>query len=128
LLTDVYLHVRPTLNDDWLDYEDEDPMKAQSQDSIERLMFGEMQAYHHKYYWEVIGAKPLPGGASIAIEAHKELAQYPFDVEGGRIVKFFNDLKLDPTQFCQQYEKWLDQESLTSDRGAHTASLPISFA
>lgn len=128
LLTDVYLYVRPELDDDWLRYEDEDLNKPPSQDSVERLIFGEMQAYHHKYYWDSIASKkPLPNGVSMVCEARKEMESNVFDVDGGRLAKFYNELKLDSVNFCQQYEKWLDQEKLTLDAGAKSAALPIAF-
>lgn len=128
LLTDVYLYVRPELDDDWLRYEDEDLSKPPSQDSVERLIFGEMQAYHHKYYWDSIASKKsLPNGVSMVCEAQKEMESNVFDVDGGRLAKFYNELKLDSVNFCQQYEKWLDQEKLTLDAGAGSAALPIAF-
>lgn len=129
LLTEIYLHVRPELNDDWLHYEDEDLNKPPSQDSVERLLFGEMQAYHHKYYFDsVLSQKPLSQGASLLNEARKELASDAFIVDGGRAAKLYSDLKLDPVNFCQQYEKWLDSEKLTHDANAAIAPLPIAFS
>ncbi|TYZ59796.1 hypothetical protein PybrP1_001408 [[Pythium] brassicae (nom. inval.)] len=129
LLTDVYLYVRPELDDDWLRYEEEDLNKPSSQDSVERLIFGEMQAYHHKYYWDSLASKKalLPPGGSMICEARKELESDAFDADGGRLAKFYNELKLDSANFCQHYEKWLDQESLTLDANARTAALPLSF-
>lgn len=128
LLTDVYLYVRPELDDDWLRYEEEDLNKPPSQDSVERLLFGEMQAYHHKYYWDSFAnKKALPPGVSMICEARKELESDAFDVDGGRLAKFYNELKLDAATFCPHYEKWLDQESLTLDANARTAALPIAF-
>jgi hypothetical protein len=129
LLTEIYLHVRPELDDDWLRYEDEDLNKPPSQDSVERLLFGEMQAYHHKYYFEsVLSQKPLPPGASLLCEARKELESDEFIVDGGRATKLYGDLKLDLVNFCQQYEKWLDNEKLTLDSDGVNAPLPISFS
>ncbi|KAF1318673.1 hypothetical protein FI667_g13687, partial [Globisporangium splendens] len=126
LLTDIYLYVRPELDDDWLRYEDEDLNKPPSQDSVERIIFGEMQAYHHKYYWDSgLANKPLPNGVSVICEARKELETGNFDVDGGRLAKFYNELKLDSVNYCQHYEKWLDQETLTLDPNARSAPLPI---
>lgn len=128
ILTDVYLYVRSELDDDWLNYEDDDLNKPPSQDGVERLIFGEMQAYHHKYYWDsAFSNRALPNGASLICEARKELDMDAFDVEGGRLAKFYKELKLEPIQFCQQYEKWLDQEKLTVDTHPSAAPLPISF-
>ncbi|DBA01795.1 TPA: hypothetical protein N0F65_002911 [Lagenidium giganteum] len=125
LLTEVYLYVRPELDDGWLHYEDEDLNKQPSQDSVERLIFGEVQAYHHKNYWgdTLSASKPT----SMICESAKELGENSFDADGGRVVRFFNDLKLDPVHFCQQYEKWLDQEGLQTDPHARTVPLPIAF-
>ncbi|KAE9293719.1 hypothetical protein PF008_g24726 [Phytophthora fragariae] len=129
LLTEVYLHVRPELDDDWLHYEDEDVNKPPSQDSVERLIFGEMQAYHHKHYFDSPfgGGKPLPGGASLICEDRKELSSDWFIADGGRVTKMYSGLKLDPINFCKQYEKWLDAENLTHDPKTNAAPLPISF-
>ncbi|GLD97527.1 hypothetical protein PINS_up006217 [Pythium insidiosum] len=125
LLTDVYIHVRPELDDDWLRYEDEDLSKPPQQDSVERLLFGEMQAYHHKHYWETFGSKPLPTGASIVVEAFRELDSEIFDPDGGRLSKNFQEIKLDPVQFCQQYEKWLDAEGIKAESTPESVPLPI---
>ncbi|EGZ23968.1 hypothetical protein PHYSODRAFT_256591 [Phytophthora sojae] len=129
LLTEVYLHVRPELDDDWLHYEDEDLNKPPSQDSVERIIFGEMQAYHHKHYFDSPfgGGKPLPGGASLVCEDRKELSSDLFIADGGRLTKMYGGIKLDPINFCKQYEKWLDAENLTHDPKADAAPLPISF-
>ncbi|KAI9922650.1 hypothetical protein PsorP6_002355 [Peronosclerospora sorghi] len=129
MLSDVYLHVRPELDDDWLHYEDEDLNKPPSQDSVERIIFGEMQAFHHKHYFDSPfgGVKPLPGGASAICEDRKELGSDTFILDGGRLARMYAGIKLDPVNFCKQYEKWLDSENLTRDLKADTASLPISF-
>ncbi|KAF1794664.1 Protein of unknown function DUF3402 [Phytophthora cactorum] len=129
LLTEVYLHVRPELDDAWLHYEDDDLNKPASQDSVERIIFGEMQAYHHKHYFDSpFGAvKPLPAGASMICEDRKELDSDLFISDGGRLVKMYGAIKLDPVNFCKQYEKWLDAENLKHDPTADTAPLPISF-
>ncbi|KAL3671872.1 hypothetical protein V7S43_002540 [Phytophthora oleae] len=129
MLTDVYLHVRPELDDDWLHYEDDDLNKPPSQDSVERIIFGEMQAYHHKNYFDSPfgGVKPLPAGASMICEDRKELASDLFIPDGGRLAKMYSAIKLDPVNFCKQYEKWLDAENIKQDTKADSASLPISF-
>ncbi|CAH0479342.1 unnamed protein product [Peronospora belbahrii] len=129
MLTDVYLYVRPELDDDWLHYEDEDLNKPPSQDSVERIIFGEMQAYHHKHYFDSPfgGIKPLPGGASLICEDRKELSSDSFILDGGRLARMYSSIKLDPANFCKQYESWLDAENLTRDLKADMASLPIPF-
>uniref|UniRef100_M4BYX2 Far11/STRP C-terminal domain-containing protein n=1 Tax=Hyaloperonospora arabidopsidis (strain Emoy2) TaxID=559515 RepID=M4BYX2_HYAAE len=129
MLTDVYLHVRPQLDDDWLHYEDEDLNKPPLQDSVERIVFGEMQAYHHKHYFDSPfgGGKLLPGGASLICEDRKELSSDSFIQDGGRLAKLYIGIKLDPGNFCKQYEKWLDTECLTRDLDADAIPLPISF-
>uniref|UniRef100_H3GFG0 Far11/STRP N-terminal domain-containing protein n=1 Tax=Phytophthora ramorum TaxID=164328 RepID=H3GFG0_PHYRM len=129
MLTEVYLYVRPELDDGWLHYEDDDLNKPPSQDSVERIIFGEMQAYHHKHYFDSPfgGGKPLPGGASLICEDRKELGSDLFVVDGGRLAKMYGGIKLDPVNFCKQYEKWLDAENLTHDPKAEAAPLPISF-
>ncbi|CAI5741164.1 unnamed protein product [Peronospora destructor] len=129
MLTEVYLHVRPELDDDWLHYEDEDLNKPPSQDSVERIIFGEMQAYHHKHYFDSPfgGIKPLPGGVSLICEDRKELGSDLFIPDGGRLVKMYGGMKLDPVNFCKQYESWLDAEKVTRDLKADAALLPISF-
>ncbi|GMF16966.1 unnamed protein product [Phytophthora fragariaefolia] len=117
------------LDDDWLHYEDEDLNKPPSQDSVERLIFGEMQAYHHKHYFDSPfgGGKPLPSGVSLICENRKELSSDLFIADGGRLMKMYGGIKLDPINFCKQYEKWLDAENLTQDPKADEAPLPISF-
>ncbi|KAG7398574.1 Striatin-interacting protein 2 [Phytophthora boehmeriae] len=129
LLTEVYLYVRPELDDGWLHYEDEDLNKPPSQDSVERIIFGEMQAYHHKHYFDSPfgGGKSLPAGVSAICEDRKELSSDLFIADGGRLTKMYDGLKLDPINFCKQYEKWLDAENLTHDTDADAAPLPISF-
>ena len=129
MLTEVYLHVRPELDDDWLHYEDEDLNKPPSQDSVERIIFGEMQAYHHKHYFDSPfgGIKPLSGGVSLICEDRKELGSDSFIPDGGRLVKMYSGIKLDPVNFCKQYESWLDAEKVTRDLKADAALLPISF-
>ena len=129
MLTDVYLHVRPQLDDDWLHYEDEDLNKPPLQDSVERIVFGEMQAYHHKHYFDSPfgGGKLLPGGASLICEDRKELSSDSFIQDGGRLAKLYIGIKLVPGNFCKQYEKWLDTECLTRDLDADAIPLPISF-
>ncbi|KUF91453.1 Striatin-interacting protein 1 [Phytophthora nicotianae] len=129
MLTEIYLHVRPELDDDWLHYEDDDLNKPPSQDSVERIIFGEMQAYHHKHYFDSPfgGGKPLPAGASMICEDRKELNSDLFISDGGRLAKMYSAIKLDPVNFCKQYEKWLDAENLKHDATADTAPLPISF-
>ncbi|CAI5703528.1 unnamed protein product [Peronospora effusa] len=129
MLTEVYLYVRPELDDDWLHYEDEDLNKPPSQDSVERINFGEMQAYHHKHYFDSPfgGIKPLPGGVSLICEDRKELGSDLFIPDGGRLVKMYSGIKLDPVNFCKQYESWLDAEKVTRDLKADAALLPISF-
>ncbi|POM68443.1 Hypothetical protein PHPALM_15400 [Phytophthora palmivora] len=129
LLTEVYLYVRPELDDDWLHYEDDDLNKPPSQDSVERIIFGEMQAYHHKHYFDSPfgGGKPLPAGASMICEDRKELGSDLFIPDGGRLTKMYSAIKLDPVNFCKQYEKWLDVENLKHDANADAAPLPISF-
>ncbi|CAI5714245.1 unnamed protein product [Hyaloperonospora brassicae] len=129
MLTDVYLHVRPQLDDDWLHYEDEDLNKPPLQDSVERIVFGEMQAYHHKHYFDSLfgGGKLLSSGASLICENYKELRSDSFVPDGGRLAKMYIGIKLDPVNFCKQYEKWLDTECLTRDLNADAAPLPISF-
>ncbi|CEG41500.1 Uncharacterized conserved protein [Plasmopara halstedii] len=129
LLTEVYLYVRPELDDDWLHYEDEDLNKPASQDSVERIIFGEMQAYHHKHYFDSQfgGSKPLPGGASMICEDRKELCSDLFIPDGGRLANMYSALKLDPVNFCKQYEKWLDAENLKQEASASAVPLPVSF-
>ncbi|KAF4131939.1 hypothetical protein GN958_ATG18972 [Phytophthora infestans] len=129
MLTEIYLHVRPELDDDWLHYEDDDLNKPPTQDSVERLIFGEMQAYHHKHYFDSPfgGVKPLPAGASMICEDRKELDSDLFISDGGRLAKMYSAIKLDPVNFCKQYEKWLDAENLKHDSTADTAPLPLLF-
>ncbi|RLN52248.1 hypothetical protein BBJ29_003498 [Phytophthora kernoviae] len=129
LLTEVYLYVRPELDDGWLHYEDDDLNKPPSQDSVERIIFGEMQAYHHKHYFDSPfgGGKSLPGGVPAICEDRKELSSDLFIADGGRLTKMYGGLKLDPINFCKQYEKWLDAENLTHDPSADAEPLPISF-
>lgn len=88
-----------------------------------------MQAYHHKHYFDSPfgGGKPLPGGASLVCEDRKELSSDLFIADGGRLTKMYGGIKLDPINFCKQYEKWLDAENLTHDPKADAAPLPISF-
>ncbi|TDH65893.1 hypothetical protein CCR75_002041 [Bremia lactucae] len=129
MLTEIYLYVRPELDDGWLHYEDEDLNKPSLQDSVERIIFGEMQAYHHKHYFDSPfgGGKPLPAGVSMICEDRKELGSDLFEPNGGRLTRMYGALKLDPVNFCKQYEKWLDAENLQQDQSASTAPLPVSF-
>lgn len=129
LLTEVYLYVRPELDDGWLHYEDDDLNKPTSQDSVERIIFGEMQAYHRKHYFDSPfgSAKPLPAGASMICEDRKELSSDLFILDGGRLANMYSALKLDPVNFSKQYEKWLDAENLKQDASANSAPLPVSF-
>nr|CCA27130.1 conserved hypothetical protein [Albugo laibachii Nc14] len=126
LLTEIYLYVRPELEDDWLRYEDEDLNKAPLQDNVERLLFGEVQAYHYKYYWDTGLSKSATNPQlSLAAETRMELEKAALQVDGDPITSFYEALKLDTVSFCQQYEKWLDKEGILADR--NDAPLPVAF-
>jgi hypothetical protein len=124
------------LDDDWLQYEEDDPSKPPAnQDAYERLLFGEIQSYHHRHYWDAISRtkkeKNVPSSSPssnsmLVMEARKELDDPKLELDGGPICRFYNDLKLDSVHFCQQYEKWLDQEGITSSPNLNE-TLPLSF-
>ncbi|RHY01821.1 hypothetical protein DYB25_002438 [Aphanomyces astaci] len=113
LLTEVYLHVRPELEDDWLK-SDEDEASPLAKAS-EALLQGEVHAFHHKWYWSKPQppAAPSSGGVSIAVQGLLDLQHDTLDVDGGSARKLVADLKLD-TALCGQYEKWLDARGITS--------------
>jgi hypothetical protein len=128
LLTEVYLYVRPELEDDWLRCEDEDTNSSTSvKSSQETLLLGEIQAYHNLCYWENQRFLKKSGNViecSLAVQAMLDLQQDHLDVEGGSCRKFFSELKLE-SSICQQYETWLDGQGLVAT--AVQLPLPITF-
>ncbi|EQC38858.1 hypothetical protein SDRG_03816 [Saprolegnia diclina VS20] len=123
LLTEVYLYVRPELEDDWLRSEEDDTNVTSAPKPVETLLAGEVQAYHHKYYWDRLKPSPAASNVSIVVQSMQDLEADGLDVEGGSCRKLFAELKLD-TGTCQQYEKWLDIQGLMADADA---PLPIAF-
>ncbi|KDO29650.1 hypothetical protein SPRG_05602 [Saprolegnia parasitica CBS 223.65] len=123
LLTEVYLYVRPELEDDWLRSEDDDTSVTSAPKPVETLLAGEVQAYHHKHYWDRLKTSPSASNVSIVVQGMQDLEADVLDVEGGSCRKLFAELKLD-TGTCQQYEKWLDIQGLMADADA---PLPIAF-
>ncbi|RHY22390.1 hypothetical protein DYB32_009518 [Aphanomyces invadans] len=113
LLTEVYLHVRPELEDDWLKSDDDEtsPLAKAS----EALLQGEVQAFHHKWYWSTLPTKPnaatTASTVSLAVQGLMDLDQDALDVDGGSLRKLVAELKLDPSM-CAQYEQWLDAKNL----------------
>ncbi|CAK4326455.1 unnamed protein product [Aphanomyces euteiches] len=122
LLTEVYLYVRPELEDDWLrvDEDENNPLVK----SAETWLQGEVQAYHHKWYWSTLAPKPQASAVSFAVQGMLDLQQDQLDLDGGTRRKVEAEVKLDST-LCAQYEKWLDAQGLvpTTD----VLPLPISF-
>ncbi|CCI44704.1 unnamed protein product [Albugo candida] len=126
LLTEIYLYVRPELEDDWLRYEDEDLNKAPLQENIERLLFGEVQAYHHKYYWDTgLSKSTHTQQLSLAAETRIQLEKAALLVDGDPITSFYEALRLDTVSFSQQYEKWLDKEGILAEK--NDVALPVAF-
>lgn len=126
LLTEIYLYVRPELEDDWLRYEDEDLNKGPLQENIERLLFGEVQAYHHKYYWDTgLSKSTHTQQLSLAAETRIQLEKAALLVDGDPITSFYEALRLDTVSFSQQYEKWLDKEGILAEK--NDVALPVAF-
>ncbi|OQS01496.1 hypothetical protein ACHHYP_00658 [Achlya hypogyna] len=107
LLTEVYLYVRPELEDDWLRSEDDDTSVTSAPKPVETLLAGEVQAYHNKHYWDRVKA-PAPT-TTIVVQGLADLALDTLDIDGGRCRKLFANLKLD-ADTCLRYEEWLDTE------------------
>ncbi|OQS05176.1 hypothetical protein THRCLA_02650, partial [Thraustotheca clavata] len=122
LLTEVYLYVRPELEDDWLRSEDDDTSVTSAPKPIENLLAGEVQSYHNRNYWDRL--KPTnTANVTVAVQGMMDLEQETLDVEGGSCRKLLNELQLDAAA-CQQYEKWLDIQGLVADK---EATMPIVF-
>ncbi|KAF0714263.1 Aste57867_3978 [Aphanomyces stellatus] len=126
LLTEIYMYVRPELEDDWLrsDEDESNPLAK----SNETWLNGEVQSFHHKYYWSTLkSTTPAASSAvSVAVQGMLDLAQDALDLDGGSCRKLAADLKLDAA-LCAQYEKWLDAQGLVGSSDKASLPLPISF-